>query len=145
MSTVSRIAVILFLAPVIALTENSPVRIEGTYGSLRYIEEAGDVVGIVVTVTRQGGGFEVSYQMAEGQPGDIYHVAAVVMGNTISFQLPPMVVAEMNGGKLVGTKAIPRPPYHGRITSRGLKGGFAGEDHEFLPRQRDVDTKSKGK
>jgi len=131
-----RIALLFMLAHGAVFANTASPPIVGTYGSLRYVEEAGDVVGTVIAITQRGNEFEVDYQEAEGEPGKVVHVPAVVEGATISFQLPPLEVEEWNGGKRVGKSEIPRPLYRGTITNRGLKGGFVGSSQELLLRQR---------
>lgn len=100
------------------------VQITGTYSSLRYIEEAGDLVGMEVFISYSRDGYHATVQIAEGVMFAPVFVDVQVKGSNIEFTLP-------------GNSTERAKRYKGRITVKGLTGKFE-EDvaREFLPRKK---------
>lgn len=94
----------LLLFPAAALAASSSIT--GTYSSLYYNEEGGDLLGVEVIVERDKGGYRVKFQIAEGVPSDPVTVPAVVRGAELSFSIP-----RSGGGA---------DHYSGKITKQGF-------------------------
>jgi hypothetical protein len=62
-------------------------RITGIYSDLRYIEEAGDLLGTEIRISRSHGRYNASVQVAEGAPGEVITVPVKVDGDKVSFTL----------------------------------------------------------
>ena len=104
----------------------SEPRITGTYSSLEYVAEAGDIVGVEITVIYSDSGYFTLVQCAEGSPGVPLLVPATVKGSTISFSLPSQVESD-----------CPATQFQGTISKRGLTGAFKDTDWPgFLKRRR---------
>jgi len=63
-------------------------RLTGVFGDLHYVEEAGDVIGTEIIVSRTRSGYRVIFQEAEGEPGPVDTVAATIKGDSLFFELP---------------------------------------------------------
>ena len=101
-------------------------QITGTYSSLEYIAEAGDVVGVEITVIYSDSGYFALVQCAEGSPGAPQLIPVTVEGSTISFSLPPQADSD-----------CPATNFLGSISKRGLTGTFKDNDWPgFLKRRR---------
>jgi hypothetical protein len=61
----------------------------GTYSNLRYVEEAGDLIGEELTIIPQPGGkFSILVQCDAGTLGPSVFVPAVVKNNLVTFDVP---------------------------------------------------------
>src|SRR5262249_40168851 len=112
-------ALVLFLCLMILPSPDSradSVRYAGTFSSLEYHESEGDVVGVELRIVPARGGYEGTFQFAEGEPGHLVLVKVDVKGDVIRFSVPPpcMYAGEFEGhfdGKAVrGTLK----PEHGK-------------------------------
>jgi hypothetical protein len=66
-----------------------PAHIVGTYSDIRYIEEAGDVVGTEINITFNGTSYQASLEIAQGSAGDPITPSEIkVDGKRISFSIP---------------------------------------------------------
>jgi hypothetical protein len=122
---------VVFLASVLlprtAVAQTSSVDTSseyGTFSSLRYIEEAGDVLGAEITIVPQ---FETAYaifQCAEGVPAAPVFVPLTVRGNHVSF--------DVNAG------AFCDGHYVGEVSAKGMQLTNTREPRttEFLPRKK---------
>jgi hypothetical protein len=91
-----------------------PIRLTGTFSNLRYIPEAGDLLGEEVRLFYTSGGMTALVQIAEGGPGEatIEHVS--VTGDHIMIEL-----THRDDG-------IKR--FEGDITTHALRGNFINVD-----------------
>ena len=64
------------------------VRVTGIYSDMRYIQQAGDVLGTEVFIVADDGGYSAVVQIAQGIPAVPVVVPATVKGITVSFSLP---------------------------------------------------------
>ena len=85
-------------------------RVTGIYSDMRYIDEAGDVVGTEVFVVYSAEGYYAVIQVAEGKPSVPTVVPMTVDGARVSFSLP----GEQGGGL-----------FRGQVTDSSLSGRFA--------------------
>lgn len=108
-----------------AAAPQQKTRATGLFSDMRWIAEAGDVVGTEVFIMYSTDGLAGDYwalvQIAVGVPGPPALVRATVAGDLIEFTLP-----EAMGGRFVG-----------RVTSKGLTGKFERfTDRLTLPRRK---------
>lgn len=80
------IAVLLSMATISSAAE-SP-RVTGIYSDMRYIPQAGDVIGTEVHVLYARDKFYVLFQNARGEPDPPILVPASVNGSTLAFEVP---------------------------------------------------------
>jgi len=104
---------LLFVTGAIAATPT--VRVTGTYSSLAYNDESGDLGGTEITILYGAGTHYALVQCAEGEPGIPVLVKAQVAGLKVSFTLP----------KGSGS-GCPEATYTGTVTAGGITGEFAG-------------------
>jgi hypothetical protein len=96
----------------------------GLFSDLRYIEEAGDLIGMEVYLVQGRSGYSAVVQCAGGEPADPVVVEVEVDGTTVSFELP-------KGQPECGTT------FRGIVSSKGLRGRFVGESKDrWLPRKK---------
>ena len=96
----------------------------GLFSDLRYIEEAGDLIGMEVYLVQGRSGYSAIVQCAGGEPADPVVVEAEVDGATVSFELP-------KGQPECGTM------FRGVVSAKGLRGRFVGESKDrWLPRKK---------
>ena len=115
----------LFILPATAKQRRpASVQITGIYSNMRYVEEAGDVVGIEIFIVDGGHGYYATVQIAEGAPEPPIVVKVEVKGSMIEF-----IFSDDSGidyGKFVG-----------KISAKGLTGKFqTSMKSEFLSRKR---------
>lgn len=91
-SRVNRAALLLVLAPLLVLTllsirAGEASRITGTYTSMHFNKEGGDLLGqeLKIVLTRKG--YQGALQFAEGGPGQLIIVDIQTEGNKISFTI----------------------------------------------------------
>ena len=95
---------------VLGADEKSPLRITGTYSDMRYVPDAGDVIGTEIKIVFTGKGFQGALQIAEGSPGTLMLVEVEQKGNSISFSIP-------EDSPYAGA-------FHGSISGSVLRGDF---------------------
>jgi len=86
-----------------------PVKPTGTFTSLHYHQEAGDLLGTEVRIVRTARGYQAAVQISEGSPSSLYLADATIRENQISFTLED---AEPYSGGI----------FTGIISSTGLTG-----------------------
>jgi hypothetical protein len=64
-----------------------PIRPTGIFSDMRYVKEAGDVVGTEIFVTYGDGEYWAQVQHAEGEPGAPHLAKVNVQGTKVSFEL----------------------------------------------------------
>lgn len=85
-------------------------RITGTYTSMQYIPEAGDIFGEELHIVMGWTGYQGAYQDAEGVPGPLVVVNIKVADGKISFDLPP------------GAGFVPPGKFEGTINDGTIRG-----------------------
>lgn len=118
-------ALILFgVFPLHGLSFEQP-KYTGTFSSLRYNPESGDLGGVEIRIVYTKLGYQAAIQFSEGAPTELIVVKASFSGTSISFEIP-----ETNdyAGSFSGT-----------IDNKSLKGTFrfktGGEWKVNLPRK----------
>lgn len=106
----------------------------GTYSSLKYNNESGDLLGYEVLIIPTDVGLKAIVQVAEGSPGQVYIVRVVEKGGNISFDIPlSSGIRESFSGRVEGSYLI------GDVFSPGgkehveLKRGMSYWDKQFSP------------
>lgn len=123
----SSIALSLLLAGTLAPSVASPKPQEtGLFSNMRYVPQAGDVVGAEIFVIYDGGAYQALVQCAEGRMGQAQLLPAVVAFPDISFTIPPD-----------SPTLCPRGEFKGRLLREGIRGTIHGLSWPgFLPRRR---------
>ncbi len=68
---------------------------------MRYVEDAGDVVGTEIRIVATGSGYEAALQFAQGVPDGLIVVEVKDSGNQIAFSIPgPSVSAGQFMGRI---------------------------------------------
>ncbi len=122
MSTHKSHIALLLLATLLATSVEGArkVRLSGIFSDLRYVEEAGDLLGYEVWIVPSNEGYFAVVQIAEGYPAPPEVVLVTVKGNQLEFALE-------NGLRFQGT-----------IDQSGLRGTFhsqsLGHQKVFLKR-----------
>ena len=97
-------------------------KITGTYSTLAYHAEGGDVLGIELSIVYTQRGYYVIYQSSEGEHIVPVVVPAQIKGTRLAFTLP--------------NEADPRGSFHGRIERDAIRGNFSGNRQTVtLPRK----------
>lgn len=86
----------------------SVIKLAGTYSSIVFNEEGGDVLGYEVRIAPTARGFQAVVQVAEGAPGPLHVVDVIQTKDSIKFDIPL-------DGEVKGT-------FEGRVTASGLEG-----------------------
>lgn len=94
--------VLLSLIPVGHAADRTPSVI-GFFSDMRYIEEAGDVVGTEVHIVLARGGHYAVVQCAQGEPGMPVVVPVKVTGQQVEFEIPDREDNLCCPGKFRGT------------------------------------------
>jgi hypothetical protein len=101
------------------------VTVAGTYSSLAYHEEAGDLVGMEIKIIPLDGGFQGAVLLSEGEPRAMVLVSVAVQGTDVRFQ--------MSG------EGLPEWSFVGRVTPTQLVGKISyaegGVEDVVLSRQ----------
>jgi hypothetical protein len=115
----------LLISPAVASQrKTAKLQITGMYSSMRYVQEAGDVVGMEVFIVAGGDGYYATIQLAEGVPDPPVVVKLEVKGSGIEFTLPD------NSGANLGK-------FTGRVSATGIRGKFQhAVKAEFLNRKK---------
>ena len=99
-------------------------QITGIYSNMRYVERAGDVVGMEIFIVGGVDSYYATVQIAEGAPEPPVVVKVEVKGSIIEFTLPN------NSGANPGR-------FTGRISAGGITGKFQNaEKAEVLSRRK---------
>lgn len=99
-------------------------KVTGTFSSLRYIKESGDVLGVEISIVYGNYGYFALVQCAEGAPSKPVLVSAEVNGNNIQLAVHDDPASH-----------CPMAPFSGKVTATGLRGNFEGTDYPgFLKR-----------
>jgi hypothetical protein len=100
--------------------------ITGTYSTLRYVAEGGDVVGTEITIVSAGRhGYFAIIQCAEGAPSKPVVVAAMVSGTHVEIAANSDVDCD-----------CPKSEFIGEVTPKGLIGTFGNTKYPgVLPRR----------
>ena len=111
------------------------MRLTGVFGDLHYMEEAGDVIGTEIIVSRTASGYRVTFQDAEGEPGPVDTVPATIRGDSLFFELPPDTVRRRQANGTVSITLRPRS-FRGRIMATRLHGHISSWGRDLdLPRR----------
>ncbi len=105
MSASASIALLSAMLVTVAVPD---LRIAGTYSSLAYHEEGGDLLGYEVRIIPTNKGLRAVVQIAEGGAGEVNVVQVVQTGETLAFNIP------------LADDAPAR--FEGKVTARGLEG-----------------------
>ena len=106
----------------LAAAQAPQVKVTGTFSSLEYNEESGDLLGAEVYIFVSGGHW-VLYQESPGEPVEPSLVKAKVSGDSIEFTVP-----DISGGKKT---------FKGKISKSHLIGKFSGSKELIkLPRRK---------
>jgi hypothetical protein len=81
------VLVILGLMLGLAADAQLPVLPSGLFSDMRYIKEAGDVVGTEIFITYGDGEYWAQVQRAEGEPSEPHLAKVDVQGTKLSFEL----------------------------------------------------------
>ena len=108
-----------------ALSADGQTRVQptGIFSDMRYIKEAGDVVGTEIFVTYSVDQYWAQVQFAEGSPFDPMLVKANVVGNKLSFDFP-------------AESPILRGHFEAELRRDGLMGGIDGARDTFNLKRR---------
>jgi hypothetical protein len=99
-------------------------QITGIYSNMRYVERAGDVVGMEIFIVGGVDSYYATVQIAEGAPEPPVVVKLEVKGSSIAFTLP-----DNSGVKL--------DLFTGRISAGGISGRFQNSQKaEVLSRRK---------
>jgi hypothetical protein len=120
-------AAILLLVSFFAVAGNAPkVKMTGIFSSLAYSAQGGDMVGVEVFITSDGGAYYALVQCGAGRLGAPILVPVNIDAPQISFILPKENEANCPDGEVKGT-----------ITMRGLRAKITDRDWpEYLPRRK---------
>ncbi len=80
--------------------KRATLQITGIYSNMRYVERAGDVVGMEIFIVGGVDSYYATVQIAEGAPNPPVVVKVEVRGSSIEFILPDS--PGMNLGKFTG-------------------------------------------
>jgi hypothetical protein len=86
-------------------------QITGIYSNMRYVERAGDVVGMEIFIVGGVASYYATVQIAEGTPEPPVVVKVEVKSSTIEFTLPT-------------DSGVNRGRFTGRISATGITGKF---------------------
>ena len=101
-------------------------QVTGLFSTIRYVPEAGDVVGTEVFLIYEGNGYQVLVQCAEGRMGQAQLLPALIAYPEISFTVPSD-----------SPTLCPRGEFKGKLSKEGLKGAIEGLTWPgFLPRRK---------
>jgi hypothetical protein len=102
-NVIAKLALVSILLMVPFYVRASGDKVTGTYSSLRYDKESGDLLGYEILIIPIDTGLKAVVQVAEGAPGQVYIVEATQKGETISFEIPLSTgIKESFSGRIVG-------------------------------------------
>ena len=64
-------------------------RITGTYTNMYFNKEGGDLLGEELRIVAVSGGYQGTYQVAQGEPQNLILVDIKIDGHSVTFSLPP--------------------------------------------------------
>lgn len=110
----------------VACAAADSTQVPGTYSSLTYNEEGGDLLGYEVRMIPTNQGIRAVVQVAEGDAGRIHIVDVVEAAGEVSFEIP--LASGMHGN------------FNGKVTSNGLEGEitYPSGEHESLLLKRAI-------
>ena len=85
------LSLVLAVVGAIALSRTADaelVRYNGTYSSFEYNEEGGDLLGAELRIVKVRGGYEGTFQFAEGSPDHLALIKVETQGDSIRFVVP---------------------------------------------------------
>lgn len=104
----------------------SQPKVTGIFSNLHYIEEAGDVLGVEISIIYSTSGYFAFIQCAEGAPSKPVLVVAKVNGNHIQLASHDDPASH-----------CPKASFSGKDTATGLQGTFDGTTYPgFLKRRK---------
>ena len=113
-----------FKSEIVGQRKAAKPRITGIYSNMRYIEDAGDVVGMEIFIVAGGDGYYATVQIAEGEPAPPVVVKLEVKDSDIEFTLP-------------AASGLSADKFTGKISANGITGKFQNAvEKEFLTRRR---------
>jgi hypothetical protein len=116
---------LLATATASAATLEAAMKVTGTFSSLAYNNESGDLGGTEISIVVGGGGHYAIVQCSEGSPGIPVVVKVQVQGQRVAFTVP-------NGSG----SGCPEAAYSGTVGAEGLTGRFNGfGDPKLLKRK----------
>ena len=65
-----------------------PLKVAGTFSSLTYNAEGGDLIGFEVRIVPSNEGLKALVQVAQGDSGKVYLVSVEQKGDVLSFDVP---------------------------------------------------------
>ncbi|MGH7404426.1 MAG: hypothetical protein ACREJA_00910 [Candidatus Methylomirabilales bacterium] len=102
------------------------LRYTGTFSSLEYHKEAGDLLGTEIKIVSTRKGYQGALQIAEGGPSELMVVDVFFEKDVIRFEIPK-TYAVYGGAR-----------FEGKIDAKGIKGAFRYQTHvgdpEYLVR-----------
>lgn len=116
---------LVFAANASAAALEEVARITGTFSSLAYNDESGDLGGMEISIVYGGGNHYAVVQCSEGSPGIPFVAEIQVQGSRIRFTLPKD-----------SASGCPEATYNGIVSSEGLRGQFAGLGEPELLRRK---------
>jgi hypothetical protein len=108
-------------------TSNAKIAVSGIYSDLKYIPEAGDLLGTEIFIVYGGDSGHFAFiQCSEGWPGRPVLVGAKIEGTRVELSAHHDNESQCPKAKFIGT-----------ITRSGLKGTFEGQlEPTTLPRKK---------
>lgn len=101
--------------------QTTEVPVAGFFTSVRYIAEAGDVVGMEVWTVCARGGYWATVQLAEGEPEVPVVVPVEVSDRKVIFSLPATANALSHNTRKAGLR------FTGEVNSAGIRGSLSGQ------------------
>jgi hypothetical protein len=102
----------MFLGFSNGFTADKAPKYTGTFSSLEYNKEGGDLLGVEIKIVLTGKGYQGVLQIAEGGPSELMMVAVSFDKDNVRFEIPSSYT-EYGGGV-----------FEGKIDSKGIKGKF---------------------
>lgn len=121
--TTKVILVVMMIFSVCAHADSK--RITGTFSSLQYNDESGDLLGYEILIIPTDLGFKGIIQVGEGAPGEVYIVKVTNNNGQIQFDIPlgagvaSKFSGHIEGGYLVGDVVSPSGKEHVKL-KRGI-------------------------
>ena len=114
------IVIILILLQVVFSYADDKVKVTGTYSSLFYHKEAGDLLGNEIRIVLGKKGYEGTFQTAQGEPDTLVFLKNIsIKGNLIKFTISE---GSLHAGE-----------FSGEITKTELKGVLTLQNGNKIP------------
>lgn len=124
-NTVTKLTVLVVHAAVafslVGSAQTTKVPVTGFFTSMRYVAEAGDVVGMEVWIVYARGGYWATVQLAEGEPEVPVVVPVEVSDRKVIFSLPATANALSGKTRNAGLR------FTGEVNSVGIRGSLSGQ------------------